>query len=279
MSDIIIKDANASNVTVKSSQPMKVVVGGALIGPPGPIGATGPIGPTGLTGATGPTGPAGPDGPQGPAGPTGSTGPMGPTAFEINPSTPATTDVLWVDSDDTVAALTTLDIDTDVTLTANSDTKLASQKAVKTYVDNQLSTTDTNGIGLRPLGFDLLTAAINDARNTAFDMVILGDSMPMYTITAPGWTWRLAERFAQISNTPTPISEVVYPKPFSNATIGHYAMTYSEGTENSNVTARAGADLTNGQVAYHTAYCDGWAVGYTAGTGSLQVRDGPGGTL
>jgi hypothetical protein len=79
---------------------------GGPVGPTGPTGATGGTGPTGPTGAgeigpTGPTGPSGgPVGPTGPTGPTGAVGATGPIALVQQTSTPSTTDVLWVDTDE-----------------------------------------------------------------------------------------------------------------------------------------------------------------------------------
>jgi hypothetical protein len=80
---------------------------GGPTGPTGPTGSTGDEGPTGPTGAgaTGPTGPTGPSG--GPTGPTGAdgaagpTGPTGPISLVQQTSTPSTTDVLWIDTDET----------------------------------------------------------------------------------------------------------------------------------------------------------------------------------
>jgi hypothetical protein len=81
-------------------------------GPTGPTGTTGPTGPTGpgVTGPTGPQGPQGPTGadgtpggPTGPTGPTGATGPTGsdgPVALVAQTSTPASTNVLWLDTDE-----------------------------------------------------------------------------------------------------------------------------------------------------------------------------------
>jgi hypothetical protein len=72
-------------------------------GPTGPTGATGPTG-TGATGPTGPTGapgtPGGPTGPTGPEGATGPTGPTGPNPLVAQTSTPSSTDVLWLDTDE-----------------------------------------------------------------------------------------------------------------------------------------------------------------------------------
>jgi hypothetical protein len=75
-------------------------------GPSGVNGATGPSGPSGANGADGATGPSGPSGPSGANGANGATGPTGPTGATgpqgvvFQTGTPATTDVLWVDTDD-----------------------------------------------------------------------------------------------------------------------------------------------------------------------------------
>lgn len=74
------------------------------LGPTGPTGATGPIG-VGSTGPTGPTGapgtPGGPTGPTGPEGATGPTGATGPIPLVQQAGTPASTDTLWIDTDET----------------------------------------------------------------------------------------------------------------------------------------------------------------------------------
>jgi hypothetical protein len=79
---------------------------GGPIGPTGPTGPissiAGPTGPTGVPGPTGPTGPSGgPTGPTGPTGADGATGPTGPISLVQQTSTPSSTDVLWIDTDET----------------------------------------------------------------------------------------------------------------------------------------------------------------------------------
>ena len=145
-------------------------------GDTGDIGPTGPAGPTGATGgtgATGPTGPKGDTGLTGPTGPTGSTGPTGATG----PAGSGTGDVLgpaihaadylpqWNGANSktlkagrAIGAATSTDVpdrasadgryvvqsalDTDTTLTANSDVRVATQKAVKAYVDQIVASQD-----------------------------------------------------------------------------------------------------------------------------------------
>ena len=135
-------------------------------GPAGTNGADGIQGPTGATGATGAAGPAGADGAAGANGATGATGPPGDiSGLELNDLTdvdtvtdpPATDDVLaWDGSLWTPAALTAADVgavatsalDTDGTLAANSDAKVATQKATKTYVDAHSSSIDEAQVAL-----------------------------------------------------------------------------------------------------------------------------------
>ncbi|MGB4957787.1 MAG: hypothetical protein WBO49_05025, partial [Candidatus Saccharimonas sp.] len=87
-----------------------------VTGSQGTPGATGPQGPLG---ATGPTGSAGA------AGATGATGPAGATTIAGISGLQAALDSKVDDSQ----------LATDGTLAANSDTNIATQKAVKTYVD------------------------------------------------------------------------------------------------------------------------------------------------
>jgi hypothetical protein len=53
-----------------------------------------------IVGARGEQGEPGPEGPAGPAGPEGPEGPEGPIGFVIAETTPDSTDVLWLDSDE-----------------------------------------------------------------------------------------------------------------------------------------------------------------------------------
>ncbi|HMS31286.1 MAG TPA: SGNH/GDSL hydrolase family protein [Candidatus Saccharibacteria bacterium] len=166
-------------------------------------------------------------------------------------------------------------------MVSNSATKIPTQQSTKAYVDNNLATPSIEkAFTLKSDGFTAIRTAINDSKNTAYDLVILADSLPMHTFNAPGWTWQLGDKFARAARHVNPTKEVYYARPYYSSNIGHYKMDYCEGSDNLSVTARGGATLSNGQVAYHTAVCDGWTVGYTAGTGSLVVRDGgPSGTI
>jgi hypothetical protein len=53
-----------------------------------------------IVGARGEQGEPGPEGPAGPSGPEGPEGPEGPIGFVIAETTPDSTDVLWLDSDE-----------------------------------------------------------------------------------------------------------------------------------------------------------------------------------
>ena len=66
---------------------------------PGPEGPQGPAGADGADGADGATGPEGPQGPAGADGADGADGDTGETGVVISESEPASTDVLWLDSD------------------------------------------------------------------------------------------------------------------------------------------------------------------------------------
>jgi hypothetical protein len=110
----------------------------------GDDGTTGPVGPTGVAGSDGSAGPQGPtgvagsdgsDGAQGPtgvAGSDGSDGAQGPTGVE-GPSGPsgATGPAAYTDSG--------VLISTDGTLAGDSDNNIPTERAVKTYVDNQVN--------------------------------------------------------------------------------------------------------------------------------------------
>lgn len=65
MSDIIVAGDNGTNAVITTAPAIEVVVGGALIGPPGVAGANGAPGATGAQGVQGVTGPQGIQGPKG----------------------------------------------------------------------------------------------------------------------------------------------------------------------------------------------------------------------
>ncbi len=103
-------------------------------GVPGADGQDGGVGATGAPGQIGATGAQGPDGPTGPAGEDGAQGATGATGA------PGATTIAGIDGLQGVLdnKLETSRLDTDGTLAAESDTTIASQKAVKTYVDAQV---------------------------------------------------------------------------------------------------------------------------------------------
>jgi hypothetical protein len=85
---------NSTNGVWENSQ-----IAGGPEGPEGPQGPAGADGLDGTNGIDGATGPQGPEGPQGPAGADGVDGETGDTGVVISESEPASTDVLWLDSD------------------------------------------------------------------------------------------------------------------------------------------------------------------------------------
>jgi hypothetical protein len=78
--------------------------------------------------------------------------------------------------DDAGAVLTT-DIDTDTSLTANSDTKIASQKATKTYVDSAI----TGSVGTMP--YD--SVSTDTTLDTTYSVVAVDASGGDVDITLP----------------------------------------------------------------------------------------------
>lgn len=122
-------------------------------GPQGLQGIQGEIGPQGIQGIQGETGPQGlqgETGPQGIQGPQGETGPQGPQGIVAVASVAEV--LAGIDNTKAVTpAGLTGKIDTDTTMAGNSDSRIPSQKAVKTYVDNHTpsigaATTEAAGI-------------------------------------------------------------------------------------------------------------------------------------
>ena len=109
-------------------------------GVPGPQGPTGATGPQGSTGATGPQGPAGTPGATGPTGATGATGPAGSGSGDVlGPATNTDLNIPQWNGANSKTLKNGVGLDTDGTLAANSDSKIATQKAVKTYADTKVA--------------------------------------------------------------------------------------------------------------------------------------------
>lgn len=102
----------------------------AARGDTGPTGATGPAGDTGPTGATGPKGDTGDQGPPGAAG--GVQGPDDSVVGDV---------AVWADTVGEELEDSGISIDADGELAADSDDRLATQKAVKQYVDDHATST------------------------------------------------------------------------------------------------------------------------------------------
>lgn len=122
--------------------------------------------------------------------------------------------------------------------------------------------------------------ALETASTTVRNVVIIGDSISVTTafgVTKP-WGQRMAERFTDRGRTPIPAATWRFA--YSTQVLG---MTSCEGAIHSPVMGVGGVamDLTTGQKATQTAVMDGISVVYSTfvGGGSLQVRDGVGGTL
>lgn len=155
--------------------------------------------------------------------------------------------------------------------------------SVKKYIDDitqqqsdNLAHSNLDGsIGIKSKGFETFHEAIENAVDTPFDVVIFNDSLDYGSTTSHPWTWRFGKRLARACGTPFIKQGLVYAK-----ASGHPTMDTCEGTLTETTTGGWGAVLASGQTASHTTRCDGWVVGYTAGSGNLVVRDGgPAGTI
>ncbi len=176
-------------------------------------------------------------------------------------------------------------IDTDGTLTANSDSKLASQKATKTYTDNLLATPrKTGGIGYRTKGLDSWFTKFDAATPSApVDVIMITDSIWDIgsLLTDPSPVSLLARQLNALkgmtgADAPggSSLPAIVHAQPGSGP-----SATSSQGTINSSSTAMQGSTLTNTQVLTHTATCTSFTVVYQTDPsyGTLTIKDGPGG--
>ncbi len=213
--------SNNPNVVMGTPISARVTTGGkgpqGEVGDTGPVGPEGPIGPqgaTGLTGATGPPGPGLTDGDKGDLTISG-TG----TVFTIDPDVVTYSKMQNVSATDKVLGRTSSGagdveevsttgngnvvratsptvtspvintgvsgtaVDTDTTLAANSDTKLASQKATKTYVDAETTARTAADLLLK----SLTPTAVKTANYTAAagNLVPVDTTSNSVTITLP----------------------------------------------------------------------------------------------
>ncbi|TXG77300.1 SGNH/GDSL hydrolase family protein [Patescibacteria group bacterium] len=154
----------------------------------------------------------------------------------------------------------------------------ADQDAVtKKFLGEYVSTSNLEGgISYKSVGFEAFHDAVAQSETTPFDMVIFNDSLDWGSTVNRPWTWRFGDRVAEAAGTPTGLRQgTVYAK-----ASGHPTMDTCDGTTTDTTTGGWGAVLSSGQTASHTARCDAWSVGYTAGAGNLVVRDGgPTGTI
>lgn len=158
---------------------------------------------------------------------------------------------------------------------------LDSDKIYVPFNDNSAASL-YGSVGYRPDGLTNWFNALKNAKTTPVNIVVVGDSIGVLNVfgSTLAWPWRLAQLMADKGRTTADTVHLRYPKPTGNQ--APY-MTSCEGALTSPVSGMGAqaVDLTNGQKATMTATMDGISVIYTkkSGGGSLQVRDGEGGTL
>lgn len=153
--------------------------------------------------------------------------------------------------------------------------------ATKVYVDSSVKESNLKGsVPYRSTGLSSWFTALATAPTTPLNVVIIGDSISVTTafgVLKP-WGQRIAEYFTSQGRTPLP--QATWRFAYSTQVLG---MSSCEGSLHSPAMGVGGVamDLTNGQKATETAVMDGISVVYStfSGGGSLEVRDGVGGTL
>lgn len=172
--------------------------------------------------------------------------------------------------------------DSDTIRISNITDPTDAQDAVtKNYVDNStISSNLTGNVAYRNAGLANWFTALETAHTTARNIVVIGDSIASLTswwATKP-WPWRLADLMTTHGRTPPAEATFRFAVGANMLT-----MTSCDGTQKSPEIGMGGwaAELTNGQKATQTAVMDGISVVYTTspGAGSIEVRDGVGGTL
>lgn len=180
-------------------------------------------------------------------------------------------------------------IDTDTTLAANSDTKLASQKATKAYVDDLLHQgVEPGTAGIKNKNLSSWYTAMLNARTTPVDIVVFGDSISgsIFNHTGINDTQSWGAKLANLLNNRLGItgdaSKFLYAKSDDTRT----SMTATDGASPSSwLTYGIGGwavELENNEYVRQESNMDGITIMYTkhANGGDLEIRDGgAGGTL
>ena len=165
-------------------------------------------------------------------------------------------------------------IDTDGTLGSNSDLKIPSQKAAKTYADNVLARPPaTYGIGYRPRNLSAWYSAFEAATTSSpIDVVVLGDSIA--SLSSPEYgSWPdhlglLLNRQAGMYNASTLARQ---PAMYKGVNLTH------NGTSAATGFGRTAISLTTGQTALYSGSADltRVAIVYSTSTlaGNLVIRE------
>lgn len=125
-------------------------------------------------------------------------------------------------------------------------------------------------------------AALDTIQTTPADIVVIGDSISSLGVLGTenlAFPWKIGRKFSKRLLDKDASDQWVFAKTDGNTP----AMTSNQGSATGVNTGAGGwsSSLTNGQTATHTAVMDAVTVVYTkqSGGGSLEVRDGVGGTL
>jgi|GEM_PF-2525456 len=165
-------------------------------------------------------------------------------------------------------------IDTDDTLTANSDTRIATQQATKAYVDNSTiaALPEPGGTMMQDPQLSAWFSDLENPRDNPIDLVYLGDSIHEIASIALVVQTQLATRFNSDLGVPT-VTQIGYRRASSG---GWGPMDTIGGTSSTDVSGFGGyhCTMTNGQSCAHTATCDGVLVVWRENTGTLTIKDG-----
>lgn len=176
------------------------------------------------------------------------------------------------------------DLDTDTSLTANSDTKIASQKAVKTYVDTNDSPQIDGGVSLRSknlAGWFTKYDAVVKGTGTA-KVLVIGDSISSF-YGYRSWPGLLHGMFQAHRITKGDGSILGSRFPIIGSSATNTTTTTTAGTYTNTGAGGQGSILTTGQEFTQTFAGDAvtiiYGTGAAAGTGlvsgTISVYDGP----
>jgi len=144
--------------------------------------------------------------------------------------------------------------------------------ATKSYVDSisfESMATASGGTNMRDANLDAWYEDLENATTQSVDLVVLADSIGEF-----GWIDGLETQLATRYNARQDVMTQPIVGYHTAGSTSFHAMPTSTGSDSESGAAGFSSTLTDGQSSSMTVYCDGVIVLWTAGTGTLTVKDG-----